>query len=76
MELIPIQKQIIDNKMTNAVDARELCSFVGSRQEFATWVKNKILNNPYFEYGIDYVLLDKSVKQTGSGGHNHNQPPI
>lgn len=70
MNLINIQKTTINDEMVNSVDARGLHRFLESQQEFATWIKAKVLHNPYFEENQDYVLLDKNVTQTGSGGHN------
>jgi len=56
------------------IDARELHGFLGSKQDFSTWVKAKVINNPYFEEGQDYVLLHNSVERTttgvSAGGHN------
>ena len=52
---------VINGDTVNSVDARELHAFLGSKQEFANWVKNKVINNPFFESGTDFVHLDKSV---------------
>lgn len=67
-ELIKITKSV-DNK--NIVNARELHQGLESKKKFADWVKNKILNNPFFVEDEDYCLLPRLVKQTeGRGGHN------
>lgn len=57
-----------ENKQT--VNARELHSFLESKQEFSNWFKKKVFESPYFTRNIDYFLLDKVVEQTGRGGHN------
>jgi len=60
-----------NEKQQQVVDARELHKFLGSKQEFAHWIKAKVVNNPFFTEGEDYVLLDNSNKQTeGRGGSN------
>ncbi|MBA3012341.1 MAG: antA/AntB antirepressor family protein [Proteobacteria bacterium] len=67
MELIKIQKQGIGNGEVYAVDARELHFFLGSKQEFAHWSKSKIVNNPFFEDGIDYFSFEKIIKRETGG---------
>lgn len=52
------------------IDARLLWQKLESKQEFAHWVKAKVINNPYFTENEDYVLLDNIIKQTTRGGHN------
>jgi len=56
--------------LKQAVDARTLWRELGSRKDFSDWVKAKVVNNPFFEEYIDYILLPQSVEQTGRGGHN------
>jgi len=52
------------------VNARELHGLLESKQDFSNWVKAKVVNNPFFENGFDYALLNNIVEQTGRGGHN------
>jgi|AntDeeMinimDraft_5_1070356.scaffolds.fasta_scaffold23679_1 anti-repressor protein len=52
------------------VDARELHGFLGSKQDFSHWVKAKVVNNPFFQGGMDYCLLDNINERTGRGGQN------
>ena len=44
--------------------------FLESKQHFSDWVKTKIVESPFFQEEIDYILLHKSMMQNGSGGHN------
>jgi len=57
----------------NSVDARTLHEALESKQEFAHWIKAKVLENPFFQENQDYALLDNPIKQTRNtrrGGHN------
>lgn len=69
-ELIPIDHSEINHQSVQTVNARELHSFLESKQDFSTWLKAKVLDNPFFMENQDYVLLHNSVEQTGRGGHN------
>jgi len=72
-ELVKIEEQTIGKEKVNAVDARELWKYLESKQDFSTWAKKKIVNNPFFQRGIDWDLLDnKPCLATGAsvGGHN------
>lgn len=69
-QLIKVKESSIDGEQVNSVDARQLHEFLGSKKQFADWVKVKVIENAFFSEGQDYVLLHRSVKQNGSGGHN------
>lgn len=69
-ELIKVSESVISANQVNTVDARELHDNLGSKREFAHWIKAKVLDNPFFMEGQDYVLLDNPVMQSGRGGHN------
>lgn len=56
-ELIPIMES--EGKRT--VNARDLHEFVGSSQQFADWIKNRI-EKYGFEEGSDFVRLHKKMK--------------
>ena len=60
----------INGETVNSVDARELHSFLESRQHFADWIKAKVVDSPFFQEDVDYILLHKPMRQNGSGGHN------
>ena len=61
----------INGETVNSVDARELHSFLESRQHFADWIKAKVVDSPFFQEDVDYILLhNHNSEQAGSGGHN------
>ena len=64
-QLIPLHPQTINGNAVETVSARELHSFVESKQDFSTWIKNRIEKYGFVE-DVDY-LLHKIVEQTPSG---------
>lgn len=65
--IIKISKTQIGQSEINAVDARELWTWLESKQEFATWVKAKVVCNPYFAENYDYCSFDNIVKRAVGG---------
>lgn len=63
-ELIPISEK--DGK--RAVSARDLHSFLESKQDFSTWIKNRIDKYDLVE-NVDYVLLHNFVEQVSGTKH-------
>lgn len=63
-ELIPISEK--DGK--RAVSARDLHSFLESKQDFSTWIKNRIEKYDLVE-NVDYVLLHNFVEQVSGTKH-------
>jgi phage anti-repressor protein len=57
-----------------AVNARELHRFLGSRQDFSNWIKNRIQQYDFLE-GRDYVLLPIFEKQTDEVFHKFMKNP-
>ena len=64
-ELIPLQPQTINGNAVETVNARELHTFLESKQDFSTWIKNRIEKYEFVE-NADY-LLHKFMEQTPSG---------
>lgn len=65
-EIIPISKQNFSGSEQNCVNARELHAFLGSRQEFAHWIKNRIADYGFIE-NQDFISLDNFIKrETGA----------
>ena len=64
-ELIPLHSQTIDGNAVETVNARELHTFLESKQDFSTWIKNRIEKYEFVE-NADY-LLHKFMEQTPSG---------
>jgi len=66
-ELIVIKKTVIGEEEVNSVDARELHSFLGSKQEFAHWIDTKVVNNPFFVKNVDFMVFDNIIKNSKGG---------
>ena len=61
-ELITITTATINHEEVNAVNARDLWKFLGSKRQFGNWIKDRLEG---FTEGQDYVI-NKNVK-TGNG---------
>lgn len=61
-ELIPIS----ENNGKRAVNARDLHSFLESKQRFADWIKNRIDKYDLVE-NVDYVVFHNSMKNLEGG---------
>ena len=64
--LIPIVPTTLNGQSSQMVDARVLHAFLQSRQDYSTWIKNRIVKYG-FEIDIDY-LIHKSVEQVPHQG--------
>ena len=66
-ELIPLHPQTIDGNAVETVNARELHAFVESKQDFSTWIKNRIYEYDFVE-SQDYVKLaeNKAPQKNGA----------
>lgn len=62
--LIRIEKTTLNNELTQTVNARELHSFLMSKQEFANWIKDRI-NQYGFTEGQDFLII---LSKTPNGG--------
>jgi anti-repressor protein len=67
MELIKIEKRKIGEGEINAVDARKLHAFLGSRRQFSNWITQRIKRYGFVE-GVDFTSLNKTVKRASGGG--------
>ena len=63
-ELIPIS----ENNGQRAVSARDLHAFLESKQDFSTWIKNRIEKYDLVE-NVDYVAAPQ-IYGTANGGHS------
>ena len=63
-ELIALTQSAINGEVQQTVNARELHAFLESKQEFSTWIKNRI-----DEYGFvenqDFITLSKNLENGG-----------
>jgi phage anti-repressor protein len=60
-ELIVISKAEIGGGEVNTVNARDLHAFLESKQEFASWIKNRIEQYGFVE-GVDFIKFDSFIK--------------
>lgn len=60
-ELIKLNEQTINNEMVQTVNARELHAFLQSKQDFSTWVKNRIEQYDFVE-NQDFVRFHKKME--------------
>ena len=70
-QLIPFHSQTIDGNAVETVNARELHSFLESKQDFSNWVNNRIKQYGFAE-NTDY-LLNKIIVQVPSGKKYKNE---
>jgi phage anti-repressor protein len=62
-ELIKVRKE----NGQRLVDGRELHAFLGSKQEFSTWIKKKIAKYD-FTLNQDFTTIDNLIKRKGARG--------
>ena len=60
-ELLPIQQETIDQEFVQTVNARGLHEFLESRQDFSTWIKNRIKKYD-FEEDKDFIRFHKKME--------------
>ena len=60
-ELVKISETQIGNDVINSVDARELYEFLGSKQDFSTWMKNRIDQYGFIQ-DIDFIQFHHFVE--------------
>ena len=69
MQIIPINTSNINGTTVQTVNARELHAWLGSKQDFSTWIKSRIEQYGFVE-GIDFTV--HKIVDSGSRG----QPTI
>ena len=60
-QLIPLHSQTIDGNAVETVSARELHEFLESKQDFSTWIKNRIADYDFVE-NQDFVRFHKKME--------------
>ena len=65
-ELIPLQPQTINGNAVETVNARTLHEFLQSKQDFSTWIKNRISEYDFVE-NQDFVVFHKKVENPNGG---------
>ena len=66
-QLIPLHSQTIDGNAVETVSARELHEFLESKQDFSTWIKNRIEQYDFVENQDFLVVTEKKVTMTDAG---------
>jgi len=61
VSLIPVGRNVIGDAEVNSVDARNLHVYLGSKQQFGNWIKNRISQYNFTE-GIDFISYNRSIK--------------
>ena len=61
-QLIPLRSQTINGTTVETVSARELHSFLESKQDFSTWIKNRISEYDFVE-AQDFVRFHKKWRR-------------
>ncbi len=60
-ELISLTQSAINGEVQQTVNARELHAFLGSKQDFSTWIKNRIEKYEFVE-NQDFVRFHKKME--------------
>lgn len=60
-ELITISPTLIHGHQVNTVNGRDLHSFLGSKQEFANWIKGRISQYGFIQ-DTDFIQFDNFIK--------------
>ncbi|UHG93243.1 antA/AntB antirepressor family protein [Spirosoma oryzicola] len=64
-----------DGQGSSVVSARELHSFLESKQQFADWIKNRIIKYGFLEE-VDYVTLSKNLETDNEEGFSENSEKL
>ena len=56
------------NQEKKSVNARDLWKYLESKQDFSTWIKNRV-EKWGFKENIDYTLIHKKMEQVSGAKH-------
>ena len=65
-ELIALSQSAINGELQQTVNARELHAFLESKQDFSTWIKNRIEKYGFVE-NQDFIKLHKKMELSKTG---------
>lgn len=68
MQLIPVTTRTIGNQTVPSVNARELHTFLESKQKFSDWIKNRI-KHYQFQENQDFVAVSE-IYETANNGYS------
>ena len=66
-ELISLTQSTIDGEVQQTVNARELHAFLESKQDFSTWIKNRISEYDFIE-NQDFVCVSQKNETQRTDG--------
>ena len=65
-ELIKLNQSAINGELQQTVNARELHAFLESKQDFSTWIKNRVEQYDFVE-NQDFIKLHKKMELSKTG---------
>ena len=65
-ELIKLNQTKINDETVQTVNARELHAFLQSKQDFSTWIKNRVEQYDFVE-NQDFIKLHKKMELSKTG---------
>ena len=65
-ELIKLNETNIGDESVQTVNARELHAFLQSKQDFSTWIKNRVEQYDFVE-NQDFVVFHKKMENPQGG---------
>ncbi len=72
--LIEIHQKTINDSVNQTINARDLWEYLGSKRDFSTWIKAKVVKGDFVE-DVDY-LLHKIVEQVPHQGGSRKREII
>ncbi len=66
-ELIPIQQNTIDGETVDTVNARELHTFLESKQQFSDWIHSRIEKYGFSE-NVDFLIVSENYETNTQNG--------
>lgn len=64
-QLVPLQISNFSNETVNTINARDLWKYLGSKQDFSDWIRNRIKKYS-FEDGTDFVRFHNNMVIDGT----------
>jgi phage anti-repressor protein len=65
-ELIKVEKTIINDEEVNSINLRDLHKFVGSKQDYSNYAKNRLTKYGFVKNN-DYIVFNKFIENSSGG---------
>lgn len=65
-QALPTAKTTVGNQLIKTINARDLHTWLESKQDFSTWIKNRI-GQYGFEENVDFIKLHKKMELSKTG---------